>query len=136
MAADLQIDIVTPKEKIYSGFADSVTLPGTKSPFQVLKNHAPIVSALDIGSIKVQTNGKIEDVFATSEGFAEISENKVSVIVETAVSAKEDNAELIEKEIESLQATLANLESDDHVKILNEIELLENRQKALERLQG
>lgn len=81
--ADLTIEIITPAEIIYKGEADSVMLPGSKAPFQVLKNHVPIVSSLDSGKIKLSgANG--EKLFQNSEGFAEISNNKVSVLVESA----------------------------------------------------
>ena len=49
----LNIDIVTPQSIIFSGTGVSVSLPGAQSPFQVLYNHAPIVSALEVGAIKI-----------------------------------------------------------------------------------
>ena len=49
----LQVEIVTPQRVIFSGTAQSVTVPGSKSPFQVLFNHAPIVSSLDCGLTKL-----------------------------------------------------------------------------------
>ena len=81
--ADLNIEIITPAEVIFKGNADSISLPGTKAPFQVLKDHAPIVSSLDEGKIKIDISGK-EKIFQSSTGFAEINNNKVSVLVESA----------------------------------------------------
>lgn len=82
--ADLNIEIITPAEVIFKGSADSISLPGTKAPFQVLKNHAPIVSSLDDGKIKIEISGK-EKIFQNSKGFAEINNNNVSVLVESAL---------------------------------------------------
>ncbi len=81
--ADLNIEIITPAEVIFKGSADSISLPGTKAPFQVLKDHAPIVSSLDEGKIKIDISGK-EMIFQSSTGFAEINNNIVSVLVESA----------------------------------------------------
>ena len=81
--ANLNVEIITPAEVIFKGEATSVSLPGSKAPFQVLSGHAPIVSSLDNGQIKVDTkNG--EKIFQSSTGFAEINNNKVSVLVESA----------------------------------------------------
>ena len=77
--ADLKVEIITPAEIVYQGEVESVTLPGSKAPFQVLKNHIPIVSCLNNGKIKLST-GKGEKLFQNSEGFAEISNNKVSIL--------------------------------------------------------
>lgn len=82
----LKVEIVTPKEVIYSGNATAVTLPGSKSPFQVLYNHTAIVSNLDKGKIIVkETNGN-EIIYKAESGFAEINKNVISVLVESATT--------------------------------------------------
>jgi F-type H+-transporting ATPase subunit epsilon len=84
MDKQLTVEIVTPSKVIYTGMANSVKLPGSKSPFQVLYNHAPIVSALDSGNIVVdQVSGGILN-FKSSTGFAEVNKNKVTILVEKA----------------------------------------------------
>ena len=85
--ANLNVEIITPAEVIFSGEAVSISLPGSKAPFQVLTGHAPIVSSLDKGNIKVDT-GKGEKLFQSSTGFAEVNNNKVSVLVESAQEIK------------------------------------------------
>ncbi|HYF03885.1 MAG TPA: ATP synthase F1 subunit epsilon [Patescibacteria group bacterium] len=89
MAVDklLTVEIVTPQQVEYSGRAESITVPGTEGPFQVLYNHAPIISSLEIGMIKIVDEHGMDKVFATSGGFAEVSHNKVSVIVESIEDA-------------------------------------------------
>lgn len=81
--ADLKLEIITPAEIVYEGEVNAVNLPGSKAPFQVLKNHIPIVSSLDSGKIKISTESG-EKLFQNSEGFAEVSNNKVSILVESA----------------------------------------------------
>jgi F-type H+-transporting ATPase subunit epsilon len=89
MAVDklLTVEIVTPQQVEYSGKAESITVPGTEGPFQVLYNHAPIISSLEIGMIKIVDEHGDPKIFATGGGFAEVSHNKVSVIVESIEEA-------------------------------------------------
>lgn len=96
----LDIEIVTPQAKIYSGKAESVSLPGSKSPFQVLYNHAPIVSSLDVGLIKIQEDSGKDLWYACSTGFTEISHNKVSVLVENAMAGTDVEAEKCQSDID------------------------------------
>jgi len=56
----MHLEIITPEEKVFSGEADAVQLPGIDGLFQVLNNHAPIVSALKKGSIKINLAGSFE----------------------------------------------------------------------------
>ncbi len=79
----LTIEIVTPQQVEYSGRAESILVPGTEGPFQVLFNHAPIISSLEVGVIKIVDEHSDINVFATGGGFVEVSHNKVSVIVES-----------------------------------------------------
>ena len=53
MAKHFHVEIVTPQQVVYAGEVESVTLPGIVAPFQVLVNHAPILTALEIGDIKI-----------------------------------------------------------------------------------
>ena len=79
----MQLDILTPEKKVYSGEATSVTLPGTEGWFQVLNNHALLISSLKAGIIKFRTaNG--ETRVNAKEGFVEVLKNKVTVLVEGA----------------------------------------------------
>ena len=79
----MQLDILTPERKVYSGEASSVTLPGTEGSFQVLNHHAPIISSLKAGVVKFRTASG-ETRVNTKEGFVEVLKNKVTVLVEGA----------------------------------------------------
>jgi F-type H+-transporting ATPase subunit epsilon len=81
----LDIEIVTPKKVIYSGTANMVQVPGSKSPFQILNNHVPIVSNLVEGILRIQKQDNSEISFNITSGVVELNNNKVSVIVESAV---------------------------------------------------
>ncbi|MBS1536432.1 MAG: ATP synthase F1 subunit epsilon [Bacteroidetes bacterium] len=124
----LEIDIVTPQRVIYSGKAESVSIPGSKGPFQVLFNHAPIVSSLDIGVIKILNEDHDEIIYATDGGFVEVLKNRVSVVVETAEEASTIDPSTAKTKIESLRVTLdatQNYTQRDELK--KDIAKLENR---------
>jgi F-type H+-transporting ATPase subunit epsilon len=81
----LYLEIITPKEVIYKGDVQSVTVPGSKSPFQILFNHAPIVSSLDEGKIKIVEANNKELVYTAGTGFVELQNNRISILVEDAI---------------------------------------------------
>ncbi len=67
----MQLDILTPEKKIFSGKAQSVSLPGVQGRFQVLENHAPIISALQRGELKVMSDSQ-ESKWNISGGLVEV----------------------------------------------------------------
>lgn len=79
----MQLDILSPEKKVYSGEATSVQFPGITGSFQVLNNHAAMIAALTKGIIKVKT-GKDTQSFQIDGGFVEVLNNQVSVLVEGA----------------------------------------------------
>ena len=77
------LEIITPDKRIYSGEVKLVQLPGTVGSFEILKNHAPIISTLDKGKIKVEEeNGQIL-YFDVDGGIVENKDNKIIVLVES-----------------------------------------------------
>ena len=80
----MYLEIITPDKKVFEGDVNLVQLPGSKGSFTLLKNHAPIISTLDKGTIRVvDTLGK-EHFFKISGGVVENLENKIIVLVESA----------------------------------------------------
>lgn len=79
----MKLTIVSPEKIEYEGEATGVTVPGTKGAFEVLDNHAPIISSLQNGIITVRTNEK-ELIFQVRSGFIEVARNAVSICVEMA----------------------------------------------------
>lgn len=78
----MKLEIITPDKNVYSGEVTSVTLPGIGGSFQVLKDHAPLVSTLAKGDLTLETNGKIETMLVDG-GVVEVANNKVLVLAET-----------------------------------------------------
>lgn len=89
MASDrtLHVSIVTPQTTAFDGSAVAVSVPGSQSPFQVLYNHAPIISSLDAGVIKIEDPTNTIVYFASREGFVEVLHNNVNIVVNELVEA-------------------------------------------------
>ena len=84
----MRIEILTPERKLFSGDAYGVQLPGISGSFEVLEKHAPMVSALGKGAVKIllDKTGKSSS-YKINSGFFEVLNNQVSVLVEGAVEA-------------------------------------------------
>jgi F-type H+-transporting ATPase subunit epsilon len=76
------LEIITPDKKVYSGEASSVSVPGTSGRFQLLKNHAPIISTLLNGKVKVRDK-EGEKTFDVKGGVIENLDNKVIILAES-----------------------------------------------------
>lgn len=85
---NITVTITTPQIEWTFENVLSCSAPGVKGRFQILSNHASLLSQLEIGLIKLETGGK-EHLFATSGGFLEVHDNKVSIVVETCEKASE-----------------------------------------------
>ena len=75
------LEIYTPDQLIFQGEAASVTVPGTSGSFEVLKDHAPIISTLEDGKVTVRTSQETQ-TFTIKGGVVEVKENKVVVLAE------------------------------------------------------
>ena len=90
----MYLEIISPEAKLFTGEVESLTLPGTNGSFQLLENHAPIVSTLHAGSVKIKGNitisesyqnqfesiSKEETLFTISSGTIEMRDNKIILL--------------------------------------------------------
>lgn len=79
----MYLEIITPDKKIFEGEVNLVQLPGSKGSFTMLKNHAPIISTLEKGTITVKDVTGKEFLFNINGGVIENVSNKVIVLVES-----------------------------------------------------
>ena len=84
-----KLEIVTPRKVVFSGDVVSFSAPGEAGSFQVLYNHAPLLSSIVVGEVKIQESGGKETRYATSGGFVEVLSNRVVLLAETAESPEE-----------------------------------------------
>jgi F-type H+-transporting ATPase subunit epsilon len=83
----MELEILTPVKKLFSDTVYGVQLPGISGSFEVLDKHAPMVSALKAGNVKVLKDRAMKNVshYTIQSGFVEVFNNKVTVLVEGAV---------------------------------------------------
>ena len=77
------LEIITPDKRIYSGHVKLVQFPGSLGSFEILNNHAPIISALEKGKIKVVEESGEELYFEVDGGVIENKDNKIIVLAES-----------------------------------------------------
>lgn len=77
----MKLEIISPEKTYYRGEVDSVTLPGALGPFQILKNHAPMISSLTKGQIIISIDGHLKDL-SINDGFVEVSNNVITVCID------------------------------------------------------
>jgi F-type H+-transporting ATPase subunit epsilon len=83
MAEKIKLEVVTPKGSIVSDDVDIVTAPGFAGEFGVLANHAPFLSTIKVGTLRYKKDGN-ETELMISGGFCEVSNNKITFLVESA----------------------------------------------------
>ena len=77
----MHLEIITPDKKIYSGEVTSVTVPGTVGQFQILRDHAPIISTLQNGKVKIKDKEGVK-TFDIKGGVVENLKNKIVILAE------------------------------------------------------
>ena len=78
----MQLDIITPDKNLFSGEVSYIGLPGTDGSFGVLNNHAPLISTLAKGTLKITDELNVEQTFDINGGVVEVFQNKVIVLAE------------------------------------------------------
>src|SRR3954453_3698514 len=101
----LKLEIVTPEKKVFDADVDSETVPAATGEAGILPNHAPLISALKPGILAYSNKVKFEPL-AVAGGFVEISNNRVSVLTDTAESSTEIDAAIARSDKESAEREL------------------------------
>jgi F-type H+-transporting ATPase subunit epsilon len=92
----IQLEIVTPERLVYEDEVDSVNVPGVEGELGILPHHAPLVSTLGFGELRIRKGGA-EESFAIVGGFVQVRPDKVVVMAETADLAAEIDLEKAEE---------------------------------------
>ncbi|MCQ2975744.1 MAG: ATP synthase F1 subunit epsilon [Bacteroidales bacterium] len=77
----MTVEIISPDKNIFSGEAKLVSLPGTNGSFEILDKHAPIISTLEKGQIKIEFFNQPDQFFEINGGIVECKNNKVNILV-------------------------------------------------------
>jgi F-type H+-transporting ATPase subunit epsilon len=110
----LLLEIVTPERLAYSDTVDSVQLPGSEGELGVLPHHAPLVSMLGVGELRIRKGGQ-EESFAIAGGFLQVRPDRVVVMAETADMASEIDLERAQEARREAERTLEGAAQADAV---------------------
>jgi F-type H+-transporting ATPase subunit epsilon len=80
----MNLEILTPEHKVFSGNVYGIQLPGTEGSFEILENHAPMIASLGKGRMKILKDKNSTESYEISSGFVEILNNHASVLIEDA----------------------------------------------------
>jgi len=112
---EYDLEIVTPKRVVFNAPVDSFSAPGVIGGFQVLHNHAPLLSNLRIGEVKILDRDGKETRYATSGGFVEVRNNKVIMLAETAERSDEIDVERARESAARARERIANKQAGINV---------------------
>ncbi|MEP7078958.1 MAG: F0F1 ATP synthase subunit epsilon [Chthoniobacterales bacterium] len=107
--ATLKLEIVTPETTAYSEDVDMVTLPGSEGELGVYPNHAPLLTTLNPGELRVLKDGR-ESYLAVGEGFVEITGTAVSVLTDMALESEKIDVAVAEAAVARAKAAM----EEDH----------------------
>lgn len=85
---EMLLEVYTPAKSVFDGEVRSVTLPGEMGNFQVLFNHAPIISSLVKGKVKIRDKDNQTLNYSTDGGMVEVLDNKIRILAETFTEIK------------------------------------------------
>jgi len=108
----LHLEIVTPEQKVYSDDVDSVVIPGMEGELGVLPQHAPLMTQLLPGELRVLKGGE-ELRLAVGEGFVEIGADKVAVLTDMAVKESEIDESAAEEAVKRAEEAMRGRKVDD-----------------------
>jgi len=119
----LILEIFTPDQEIISKEVDYCTAPGFEGEFGVLPGHAPFFTKIKTGVIKFSENNKNYH-FVISKGLSEVTEKKVTILTDKAISLDKIDLEKVEKEKQEAEDRLKGLNPDDkeYVKIKEDMD--------------
>jgi F-type H+-transporting ATPase subunit epsilon len=107
MADTIQFDLVSPESKLASVQATSIQIPGIAGDFTVMPNHAPFLTTLRPGVVRVVTGAETLDYVVTG-GFAEVSPTAATILAEQAVLRPEANADMVADLLNEAERELAD----------------------------
>lgn len=102
----LYLEIVTPNKIVFSGNVKSITVPGELGSFQVLYNHAPIISNLITGEIKIRKENDEMEYYVCEGGFVFVLRNRIRIMSDSIVHANDIDINQVENELNDLRSKL------------------------------
>ncbi|MEX0593689.1 MAG: ATP synthase F1 subunit epsilon [Balneolaceae bacterium] len=114
MADTFQAQVLTPTGKLFEGEVVGVQVPGEQGSFEVQVNHAPIVSTLQVGEVRVKQPGGTTLRLAVTGGFVEMKSNQLTLLAEAAEKADEIDVDRAQAALEQAKNVLSDGSSERH----------------------
>ena len=108
----IHLDIVTPERKVFSDTVDNVYVPGADGEMGILQMHAALVTVLQAGELRYLKDGKTEEL-AIGNGFAEVTQEKVTILTDVAFQEDEIDEAKVEEAMERAQKALEEIDPAD-----------------------
>ena len=108
----IHLDIVTPERKVFSDTVDNVYVPGADGEMGILQMHAALVTVLQAGELRYLKDGKTEEL-AIGNGFAEVTQEKVTILTDVAFQEDEIDEAKVEEAMERAQKALDEIDPAD-----------------------
>ncbi len=102
----LNLEVITPMGRVFSGEVETITLPGSDGEFGVLPGHASVVSLLAAGVIDIVREGKEDESIAIDWGYAQIAGDRVIVLVDGAVAIRGSSESEVGKALDAAKQLL------------------------------
>jgi F-type H+-transporting ATPase subunit epsilon len=115
-----RFELVAPERLIFSGEAESVVVPGTEGEFTVLKDHAPVISALRPGVVVIEQTGGAKQRLYVRGGFAEVAPSGLTILADQALPLEEVDAAKLDAEIESFAEEVVRASGDEARRVATE----------------
>jgi F-type H+-transporting ATPase subunit epsilon len=109
----LTLDIVTPEKKFFSGEVDNVYLPGTEGELGILPGHVPLVTGVKPGELRYSIDGQVEEL-AIGAGFVEVTQEKVTVLTDLAVTDTEIDEAKVEEAMRRAEEALSSIDHSEN----------------------
>lgn len=106
MAGTFSLQIVTPEREVYASQVESVTLPGMESSFGVLRNHAPLIAALEAGVVHIVDAELKEVSLAIGGGFFQVAQNQAILLADSAEFPHEINLDRVRESESKARSSL------------------------------
>lgn len=129
MADKLHFNLVSPEKELFSGDVDMVEAPGVEGAFGVLPNHAPFMTVLLPGVVKVKTGSDEKRIFVRG-GFAEVTPLGLTILAEEAIPVADLSRDMIAERIKNAEQDLADADATLETKLAAETTL--TRMKELQ----
>jgi F-type H+-transporting ATPase subunit epsilon len=136
MAGTILVDVVSAHEKIFSGEAEFVALPGEQGELGILPGHVPFITRIRPGAVRIKVDGKEELVFVAG-GILEVQPRVVTVLADTAIRGKDLDEAKAEAARKHAAEALANNAADvNHAAVQAELAIATAQLAALKQFRG